>query len=121
MIRATHNIDANGKILGRLATEIATLLRGKNKVGFTYHQDLGDKVVVVNAEKVRVTGRKASQKMYYSHSGHPGSLKETNFEKMQKENPEKIIYLAVRNMLPDNKLRALWLKRLEIKKGNDAN
>jgi large subunit ribosomal protein L13 len=78
-------------------------------------------VIVVNAEKVRVTGRKAAQKMYYSHSGHPGSLKETNFEKMQKENPEKIIYLAVRNMLPDNKLRALWLKRLEIKKGNDAN
>lgn len=116
--RVTHQLDANGKVLGRFATEIAFLLRGKNKPGFVYNVDMGDKVVVVNAEKVIVTGRKATQKKYYSHSGYPGSLKETTFEKLQKTKPEQIIYLAVRNMLPDNRLRAHWLKRLEIKKGN---
>ena len=116
--RETHQIDANGRVLGRLATEIAFLLRGKNKPGFTYNQDLGDKVVVVNAEKVIVTGRKATQKKYYSHSGYPGSLKEITFEKLQLTKPEQIIFLAVKNMLPKNRLQALWLKRLDIRKGN---
>lgn len=115
--RATHQFDATGKTLGRLATEIAVLLRGKNKIGFTFHQDHGDKVVVINAEKVRVTGRKADQKMYYRHSTYPGGLSEMNFKQMQEKHPERIIELAVRTMLPDNRLRNNWMKRLEVKRG----
>jgi len=119
MTPVTHTLDAKGKILGRLATEIAVLLRGKNKVGFVLNQDMGDKVIVFNAEQVRVTGRKASQKMYYRHSGHPGSLTETSFEELQKTNPTEIIYLAVKNMLPDNRLRSGWLKKLDIRVGQE--
>ncbi len=118
MERLTHTIDASGKVLGRLATEIAVLLRGKNKVGFTYHQDHGDKVVVTNAEKVIVTGRKAQQKKYYRHSGHPGGLVTVTYETMHKKHPERIIQLAVRTMLPANRLRNDWMKRLEVKKGD---
>lgn len=117
MERTMHRIDAAGKTLGRLSTEIAVLLRGKNKVGFTYYQDHGDSVLVFNAEKVRVTGRKAEQKMYYRHSGYPGGLKEMNFSKMQKTHPERIIEIAVKGMLPDNRLRNGWLKRLTVVKG----
>lgn len=118
MERSTYNIDASGKVLGRLATEIAGRLRGKNKTGFTFHQDHGDKVVVTNAEKIIVTGRKAQQKKYYRHSTHPGGLKAISYEVMHQEHPERIITLAVRNMLPDNRLRKDWLKRLEVKKGS---
>lgn len=112
--RTIHQIDASGKILGRLATEIATLLRGKNKVGFTYHQDHGDRVVVTNAEKVRVTGRKEQQKMYYRHSTYPGGLREMNYAELMKTHPERIIQLAVKTMLPDNRLRNEWMKRLTV-------
>jgi large subunit ribosomal protein L13 len=119
MERTTHTFDATGKTLGRLATEIAVLLRGKNKVGFTFHQDHGDRVVVTNAEKVRVTGRKADQKMYYRHSTYPGGLREMNFTTLQKTHPERIIELAVKNMLPDNRLRNEWMKRLVVKAGSD--
>lgn len=112
--RTTHQIDASGKILGRLATEIATLLRGKNKVGFTFHQDHGDRVVVVNAEKIRVTGRKEQQKMYYRHSTYPGGLREMNYAELKKSHPERIIELAVKTMLPDNRLRDQWMKRLTV-------
>ncbi|MEX1052090.1 MAG: 50S ribosomal protein L13 [Patescibacteria group bacterium] len=118
MERATHTIDASGKVLGRLATEIAVMLRGKNKVGFTFHQDHGDKVVVTNAEKIVVTGRKAEQKNYYRHSGHPGGLKTVGYKTMREKHPERIIMLAVKTMLPANRLRNNWLKRLEVKRGD---
>src|SRR3989344_8123321 len=110
--RTTHKIDASGRILGRLATEIATILRGKNKTGFTLHEDHGDLVVVSNANKIVVTGNKLSQKMYYTHSGYPGTLKGKPLSEMIETKPERVIMLAVRNMLPDNRLRQHWLKRL---------
>jgi large subunit ribosomal protein L13 len=115
--RKTHTIDAAGKVLGRLSTEIAVLLRGKHKPGFTYREDYGDKVVVTNAEKIVVTGRKAEQKMYYRHSSYPGGLHSQNFAKMRQDHPERIIELAVKRMLPDNRLRDGWMKRLEVKRG----
>lgn len=117
MQRQKHRIDANGKILGRLATEVAVLLRGKNKIGFVLNQDLGDFVDVYNADKIRVTGKKATQKMYYRHSTYPGGLTEISFEKMLKTHPERIIEQAVRTMLPDNRLRNNWLKRLHVTAG----
>ena len=116
--RNIHTIDANGRVLGRLATEIAVLLRGKNKIGFTFHQDHGDKVVVNNAEKIVLTGKKEQQKIYYRHSSYPGGLTEISYERMKKEHPERIIELAVKNMLPDNRLRNSWMKRLEINVGS---
>lgn len=116
--RKTHTIDASGRVLGRLATEIAVLLRGKNKVGFTYYQDHGDKVIITNAEKIIVTGKKQYQKMYYRHSSYPGGLTEITYERMKKEHPERIIELAVKNMLPNNRLRSFWMKRLEVNVGN---
>ncbi len=113
----THTLDANGKVLGRLATEIATLLRGKNKVGFTYHQDHGDRVVVKNADKVVLTGNKATQKKYYRHSSYPGGLREVSYKEMSEQHPDRVIRLAVQNMLPNNRLRTGWLKRLIIETG----
>lgn len=115
----THTIDANGKILGRLATEIATLLRGKNKVGFTFYQDHGDRVVVKNADKVVLTGNKATQKKYYRHSSYPGGLREVSYAEMKATHPDRIIRLAVQNMLPNNRLRNGWLKRLIIETGEN--
>jgi large subunit ribosomal protein L13 len=117
MIRTKHHFDATGKTLGRLATEIAVLLRGKNKVGFTFNEDHGDIVEVANVEKIRLTGRKESQKKYYRHSQYPGGLRTTDFKTMRETKPEEIIFLAVRGMLPDNRLRPLWMKRLILKKG----
>ncbi len=117
MIRTVHTLDANGRTLGRLATEIATLLRGKNKVGFTYHQDHGDTVVVLNAAKVRLTGKKETQKSYYRHSGYPGNLRKISYLEMKATHPDRIISHAVKLMLPDNRLRAIWLKRLTVKAG----
>lgn len=116
MTRTTHKIDASGRILGRLATEIATILRGKNKTGFTLHEDHGDSVVVSNANKIVVTGNKLAQKMYYTHSGYPGTLKSKPLSEMIETKPERVIMLAVRNMLPDNRLRQHWLKRLTFEK-----
>jgi len=116
--RKTHTIDAAGRVLGRLATEVAVLLRGKNKTGFTFHEDHGDKVVVTNAQKIILTGKKEQQKKYYRHSSYPGGLTEIPFEKMKTDNPERIIEIAVKNMLPDNRLRKNWMKRLEIKRGD---
>lgn len=114
-----HTIDAEGKVLGRLATEVAVLLRGKNKVGFTFHEDHGDKVIIKNAEKIHVTGNKASQKMYYRHSTYPGGLREITYKEMHKTHPDRIIRLAVQNMLPNNRLRTGWLKRLIIEVGDN--
>ncbi|MEK7171083.1 MAG: 50S ribosomal protein L13 [Patescibacteria group bacterium] len=118
--RQIHKIDASGRILGRLATEIATLLRGKHKVGFTLHQDLGDAVVVTNAEKIVVTGNKLEDKMYYTHSGYPGTLKSKPLKEMLATKPERVIMLAVKRMLPDNRLRQHWLERLTFVKGDNA-
>lgn len=112
--RQWHLIDVGGKILGRQATKITHLLMGKNKVYYTPHLDCGDYVVVINAGKVRVTGKKLKQKIYYHHSGYPGGLKEISFEQQLKKDSRKIIQWAVKNMLPKNKLRKKRLARLKV-------
>nr|WP_330367855.1 50S ribosomal protein L13 [Peptoanaerobacter stomatis] len=117
--RKWHLIDAEGKTLGRLSTEIAKLLRGKHKVTFTPHVDGGDYVVVINAEKIEVTGKKRDNKVYRHHTGYIGNLKEINFKKLQEKKPEEIIRLSVSGMLPKNKLRAPMMKRLRIFAGSE--
>ncbi len=112
--RANHTLDASDQILGRLATRAATLLMGKNKPIFSRNIDTGDFVTVINAEKVKVTGNKPEQKMYYRHSGYPGGFRITNFDKMMETHPERVIEAAVKGMLPTNKLRAQMMKRLRI-------
>ncbi len=102
--RDWYVVDASGKTLGRLATEVASRLRGKHKPEYTPHVDTGDYIVVINAEKVAVTGNKANDKMYYRHTGYPGGLKEANFATLQAEKPEMIIEKAVKGMLPRNPL-----------------
>lgn len=114
MERKTHTIDATGKILGRLAAEIAVLLRGKNKTGFLFYQDIGDHVIVKNADKIVISGRKIEQKKYYHHTGYPGSLKEIPIRKVFEKNPSEILKKAVLGMLPKNKLRAQQIKRLKF-------
>ena len=116
--RKWHLIDAEGKTLGRLSTEIAKLLRGKHKVTFTPHVDGGDYVVVINADKIEVTGKKRDNKVYRHHTGYIGNLKEINFKKLQEKKPEEIIRLSVSGMLPKNKLRAPMMKRLRIFAGS---
>ena len=115
--RKWYLIDAEGQTLGRLATEIARLLRGKNKPQYTPHIDTGDFVVVVNVEKVVVTGKKAEQKVYYRHSGYPGGLKETSFESMLERKPTEILRRAVRGMMPKTRLGRQQLKKLKIYAG----
>jgi len=115
--RRWHLIDAEGKTLGRLATEIATLLRGKHKPQYTPHVDTGDFVVVVNAEKVIVTGRKAEQKVYYRHSGRPGGLKETSYEVMLERKPTEILRKAVRGMMPRTRLGRQQFRKLKLYAG----
>ena len=110
-------IDAEGQTLGRLATEIARFLRGKDKPQYTPHVDTGDFVVVVNAEKVVVTGRKAEQKVYYRHSGYPGGLKETSYEEMLERKPTEILRRAVKGMMPKTRLGRQQLKKLKIYAG----
>lgn len=118
--RSWQLIDANDQILGRLAAKIAGLLMGKGKVTYAPHIDSGDYVVVVNAEKVAVTGKKALQKVYRGHSGYPHGFKEVSFEKMHKEHPERIIEHAVGGMLPENRLKKERMARLKIVVG-EAN
>ena len=113
-----HLVDAKDKVLGRLAAKIATILSGKNKAQYSPNADLGDFVVVVNAEKVKVTGSKFSQKNYYHHTGYPGGLKTKSFEKMQEDSPEKIIEKAVKGMLPKNKLANQIIKKLKVYSGS---
>ena len=113
-----HLVDAEDKVLGRLAVKIATILSGKNKAQYSPNADLGDFVVVVNAEKVKVTGNKFSQKNYYYHTGYPGGLKTKSFEKMQEDSPEKIIEKAVKGMLPKNKLANQIIKKLKVYSGS---
>ena len=110
-------IDAEGKVLGRLASKIASVMRGKHKPTFTPHMDMGDNVIVVNAEKVRLTGRKAEQKVYYRHSGYPGGIKSMGFADMIKRKPEQVITIAVKGMLPHNRLGRAILKHLKVYRG----
>ncbi len=107
-------VDAAGKTLGRMSSQIAAILRGKHKPTYTPHMDMGDNVIVVNAEKIKVTGRKFSQKMYYRHSGYPGGIKETSFSEMIKNKPERVIIIAVKGMLPHNRLGRKILKHLNL-------
>jgi large subunit ribosomal protein L13 len=117
--REWHVIDASGKILGKLAVEVARLLRGKHKPMFSPHFDVGDFVVVINAEKVRVTGKKKEEKIYYHHSGYPGGLKSITFAKIQATHPTRIIELAVKGMLPHNSLGRAERRRLKVYAGGE--
>ena len=115
--RKWYVIDAEGKTLGRLASEIAKILRGKNKPHYTPHVDVGDFVVVVNAEKVVVTGKKAEQKVYRRHSGYPGGMKETGYERMMERRPEEILRRAVYGMMPKTRLAREQFRKLKIYAG----
>ncbi len=115
--RKWYLVDAEGKVLGRLATRIAMILRGKTKAIYTPHVDTGDHVIVINASKVAVTGRKLKQKLYRSYSGYPGGLKEKNLETMLKKKPEEVIIRAVKGMLPHNKLGRKMLRKLKVYRG----
>jgi large subunit ribosomal protein L13 len=110
-------VDANGETLGRLATRVADALRGKTKPEYTPHIDTGDFVVVINAEKISVTGKKRAQKLYYRHSGYPGGLKERTLEEMLQRRPEEVIRHAVRGMLPRNRLARKQITKLKIYAG----
>ncbi|HAT2066232.1 TPA: 50S ribosomal protein L13 [Legionella pneumophila] len=112
-------VDASEKVLGRLATEIARRLRGKHKAEYTPHVDTGDYIIVTNAEKVIVTGRKFKNKMYHHHTGFPGGIKSTSFEKLQDKNPTKIIELAVKGMLPKNPLGREMYRKLKVYAGSE--
>ena len=115
--RDWYVVDAAGQTLGRLATEIASRLRGKHKPEYTPHVDTGDYIVVINAEQVRVTGAKTSDKMYYSHSGFPGGIYETNFTKMQQRFPGRVLEQAVKGMLPKGPLGYAMLKKMKCYAG----
>jgi len=116
--RQWHVIDASGKTLGRLATQIARLLMGKHKPIFSPNLDTGDFVVVINADKVHVTGNKAKQKLYYRHSGYPGGLKSIPLEKITQTNPTRVIEHAVKGMLPHTRLGASMMKKLRVYAGD---
>ena len=110
-------IDAQGQVLGRLATRVATILRGKHKPSFTPHLDVGDHVVVINAEKIQLTGRKLKDKQYRWHSGYIGGLKEVNAETMLRTHPDRVIEWAVEGMLPKNRLGRAMAKKLKVYRG----
>ena len=112
-------VDADNQVLGRLATQLATLIRGKHKPTYTPSMDGGDFVVVVNAEKIRVTGDKANQKIYYRHSNYPGGLKKTPYKIMLQKHPERIIRMAVKGMLPRNRISRHMLLKLKVYAGPD--
>lgn len=119
---ATHNwytVDAAGKTLGRLASEIARRLRGKHKPEYTPHVDTGDYIVVINASQVKVTGKKSTDKVYYSHSGYPGGLKTITFEKLLAKSPERVIEKAVKGMLPKNILGRAMYRKLKVYAGSE--
>ncbi|MCD6272004.1 MAG: 50S ribosomal protein L13 [Deltaproteobacteria bacterium] len=111
-------VDADGAILGRLASNIASRLRGKHNPLFTPHVDMGDSVIVINAEKIRLTGRKLKQKQYYRHSGYIGGLKSISAEKLLEKRPEDLIRFAVKGMLPKNRLGSKLFKKLKVYAGN---
>jgi len=116
--REWHVIDASDKVLGRLATQVASLLMGKHKPTLSRNLDTGDFVIVINADKVRVTGNKAKQKLYYRHSGYPGGLKSISLDKMMQTHPTRVIEHAVKGMLPKNRLGARMLKKLRVYVGD---
>ena len=115
--RDWYLVDANGKTLGRLATELARRLRGKHKPEYTPHVDTGDYIVVVNAEKIRTTGNKVQDKMYYHHTGYIGNMKHTSLGKLLEEHPERAIEIAVKGMLPKNPLGRAMFKKLKVYAG----
>jgi large subunit ribosomal protein L13 len=117
--RSWYVVDAESKTLGRLATQIADVLRGKGKPAYTAHVDTGDFVIVVNAEKIHVTGQKLDQKIYYRHSGYPGGLRTRTLREQLDRRPEEVIRKAVRGMLPKNRLAAAQLKKLKVYAGPD--
>lgn len=115
--REWYVVDATGHTLGRLASEIATILRGKNKPTYTPHIDTGDNVIVINAEKIKVTGKKLDQKVYYRHSGYVGGIKETTLKEMLNKHPERVIEFAVKGMLPKGPLGRSMIKKLHVYAG----
>jgi len=117
--RQWHVIDASGKTLGRLATQVASLLKGKHKPIYVPHLDTGDYVIVLNAAKVRVTGKKLKQKTYYRHSGYPGGLKAVTYEEMMSAHPTRVIEYAVKGMLPHNRLGRAMFKKLKVYAGDN--
>jgi large subunit ribosomal protein L13 len=119
--RDWYVVDAEGKTLGRIATEIASRLRGKHKAEYTPHVDTGDYIIVINAEKVRVTGNKAAGKIYYRHSEFPGGLKSISFEKLIVRKPEMVIELAVKGMLPRGPLGRAMYRKLKVYAGVEHN
>lgn len=112
-------VDANGKTLGRLASEIAHRLRGKHKAEYTPHVDTGDYIVVVNAEKIRVTGAKSTDKMYYHHTGYPGGIRSISFEKLIDKAPERVLQRAIKGMLPRNPLGRAMFSKLKVYAGSE--
>ena len=119
--RHWYLVDATNKTLGRLSTEIANRLRGKHKPIYTPHVDTGDYIVVVNASKIRVTGNKMTDKIYYKHTGYVGNMKSMNLETMLEKNPERVIMKSVKGMLPKNKLGNAMLKKLRVFAGPEHN
>jgi len=115
--RDWYVVDATDKVLGRLAAEVARRLRGKHKPEYTPHVDTGDYIVIVNADKVKVTGNKSSDKMYYHHTGHPGGMKEINFEKLMAKDSTRVIQTAVKGMMPKNPLGRAMLSKLKVYQG----
>ena len=119
--REWYVVDATGHTLGRLASEIATILRGKNKPTYTPHIDTGDNVIVINAEKIKVTGKKLDQKIYYHHSDYVGGMKEQKLKEKLAKKPEDVIYLAVKGMLPKGPLGRQMIKKLHVYAGAEHN
>lgn len=117
--RNWYVVDASGQTLGRLASEVARIVRGKHKPTYSPAVDAGDYVIVINADKIYVTGRKLDQKMYYRHSGYPGGLKEVSLRRMLEEHPTRVIEHAVRGMLPKNRLGRKMIRKLKVYAGSD--
>ena len=117
--RKWYVVDADGMVLGRLASEVAKIIRGKNKPTYSTHLDVGDHVIVINADKVRLTGDKLKKKVLQRHSGYPGGLKETPYEELMKSKPEFVVYKAVKGMMPSNRLGRAMMKKLHVYSGPD--
>nr|WP_249324414.1 50S ribosomal protein L13 [Wansuia hejianensis] len=115
--RKWYIVDAEGKVLGRLASEVSSILSGKNKPIYTPHVDTGDYVIIINADKIKLTGKKLQQNSYKYHTGYPGGLKEVPYQRLMEENPGKIIELAVKGMLPKNKIGRQMIKKMKIYSG----
>jgi large subunit ribosomal protein L13 len=119
--RKWYVVDAEGKTLGRMASEVAAILRGKNKPTFTPHVDCGDYVIVINAEKVAVTGKKRQEKIYKRHTGYPGGLRELTFEQLMEKHPEEVVKHAIKGMMPTGKLGRQMYKKLKVYAGPEHN